>query len=197
MGLETPASLEIRQVGGATMIFGRFAYSSVATVSDRGRVRKESFSPRAFDFAINQEPERRIDILVGHDWQKPIASRQSGTLVIRDSAEAVTFEATLPADPPSWVVDAEKAIAAGVMVGLSPGFRVPPKAAVPDAEMLVPEPGNPAVQIRQINQAVLREFSVATNPIYESAGVELRAEDMEDLETPSGLFLPRSIFQWL
>ncbi len=40
MVLATPTSLEIRQVGGATMIFGRFAYSTVATVSDRGESAK-------------------------------------------------------------------------------------------------------------------------------------------------------------
>ena len=39
---------------------------------------------------------RKIDLLVGHDFGKPIASRQSGSLTIADSAEAVTFEATLP-----------------------------------------------------------------------------------------------------
>ena len=93
--------LEIRQVGGATVLQGRFPYGRLATISNRGRRRKESIMPRAFRFAIEQEPERKIDILVGHDFGKPIASRQSGTLTIRDSAAAVEFEATLPADPPA------------------------------------------------------------------------------------------------
>ena len=64
--------LEIRQVGGARSISGTFHYGTTGTVSDRGRVRKESFtSSRAFRFAIDQEPDRKIDLLVGHDFGKP------------------------------------------------------------------------------------------------------------------------------
>ena len=143
-------NLEIRQFGGARSIVGTFNYGTTGTVSDRGRVRKESFASRAFRFAIDKEPDRKIDLLIGHDFGKPIASRQSGSLVIADSAEAVTFTATLPEEAltPSWVLDVEKAIANGTMKGLSPGFRVPPVSAVPNAERLIPEPGNPGVQIR-------------------------------------------------
>ena len=79
------------------------------------------------------------------------------------------------------------------MTGLSPGFRVPPKGVVPNAETFRPEPGNPGVQIRQINDAVLREFSVVTSGTYEGAGVELRAEDYAN----AVLWIPRSTLQWL
>ena len=187
-------NLEIRQFGGARSIVGTFHYGTTGTVSDRGRVRKESFASRAFRFAIDQEPDRKIDLLVGHDFGKPIASRQSGSLVIADSAEAVTFTATLPEEAltPSWVLDVEKAIANGTMVGLSPGFRVPPVSAVPNAERLIPEPGNPAVQIRQINDAVLREFSIVTAGIYDDAAVELRAEDLD-----TAILKPWQVLQWL
>ena len=113
---------------------------------------------------------------MGHDFGKPVASRQSGTLTIKDSAEAGTFEARLPDDPPSWVTDMEKAVGAGIMLGLSPGFTVPALSVVPDAEVLEPEPGNPSVQVRRINHAVLRELSVVTSPAYLDAAVDLRAE---------------------
>ncbi len=169
--------LEIRRSGGARTLHGRFNYESMATMKNRGHVRKEKFESRAFRFAIEQEPERRIDILVGHDFGKPVASRQAGTLKIEDSADAVTFEARLPDDPPSWVIDAERAISAGLMTGLSPGFIVPPKDVVPDAERIEPEPGNPDVGIRVIREAVLREFSVVTSPAYEDAAVDLRSND--------------------
>ena len=183
--------LELRQFGGARTISGTFPYNRLGVVADRGRVRKERIGPRAFSFAIS-EPERKIDLLVGHDFGKPIASRQSGTMLIEDADDAVRFTATLPADPPSWVTDAEKAIRAGTMTGLSPGFRVPPRTAVMNAEELLPEPGNPDVQIRQVNAAVLREFSLVTAPTYDDAFIEMRSEDVNAV-----LFVPRSVFHWL
>ena len=169
------AELEIRRAGGSRTVRGRFNYSSMATIRDRGRVRKERFEPGAFRYAI-EDDLRQIDVLVGHDFGKPLASRKAGTLIIEDGADAVTFEARLPDDPPSWVIDAERAIAAGLMTGLSPGFSVPPASAVPDAERLEDEPGNPGVQIRVIRAAVLREFSIVTAPAYADAAVDLRAE---------------------
>ena len=184
--------LELRQVGGSRTISGTFPYNRLGTVADRGAVRKERINSRAFSFAIRQEPEHKIDFLVGHDFGKPIASRQSGTMVIEDAADAVRFTATLPADPPSWVLDAERAIRAGTMTGLSPGFRVPPRTAVMNAEELLPEPGNPGVQIRQVNQAVLREFSLVTSAIYDDAFVEMRSEDANAV-----IFIPRKVYQWL
>ena len=189
-----PGELELRQFGGARSIVGTFNYGTTGTVSDRGRVRKESFASRAFRFAIDQEPDRKIDLLVGHDFGKPIASRQSGSLRIVDGDDAVRFEATLPDEAltPSWVLDVEKAISNGTMVGLSPGFRVPPVSVVPNAERLIPEAGNPGVQIRQISDAVLREFSIVTAGIYDDAVVELRAEDLAVVT-----FNPWSVFQWL
>ena len=169
-------ALELRRSGGARTLHGRFNYGSTATIRDRGRVRKERFQPRAFRYAIDQDPERRIDLLVGHDYGKPLASRKAGTLDIADGDDAVTFEARLPDDPPSWVIDAERAIAAGLMLGLSPGFTVPPTSAVPDAEVLEDEPGNAGVQVRVIREAVLREFSVVTAPAYTDAAVDIRAD---------------------
>ena len=50
-------------------------------------------------------------------------------------------------------------IRAGLAGGVSPGFRVPPASVVANAEAFEPEPGNPGVQVRVINQAVLHELS--------------------------------------
>ena len=176
---------------------GRFPYNGLATISDRGRTRKESISSRAFAFSIDNEVDRfgvpiRIDLLTGHDFGKPLASRQAGTLAIQDADDAVTFQAQLPAleESASWVEDTVKAVNAGQMVGLSPGFRVPPKGVVPNAESLRPEPGNPSVMIRQINDAVLREMSVVTSGAYIDALVELRSAN-------AAILMPWSVFQWL
>ena len=191
--------IEIRQIGNARQIVGHFPYNATATMADRGRVRKEMFASGAFRYAI-ENPARRIDLLVGHDFGKPIANRQGGTMALTDSAAGVDFVADLPpADlTPSWVTDIEKSILAGLSIGLSPGFRVPPPGVVPNAETLIPEPGSTeGVQIRVINEAVLREFSVVTAGAYESAGVELRAEDMDWEETDTGMLIPGALTLWL
>ena len=120
--------LEIRQRGGVRELVGRFPYRTTATISDRGRVRKESFNSRAFAFAIEDETNRRLDVLVGHDFGKPIASRQSGTLAIQDGDDAVSFVAQLPNPAPSWVDDMERSIEAGIMTGLVPRIQNPTPA---------------------------------------------------------------------
>ena len=188
--------LEIRQGGGSRIIRGRFPYGSTATLADRGRTRKEVINSRAFSFAIDNTVDRvgaplRIDLLTGHDFGKPLASRQAGTLAIQDADDAVTFQAQLPAleESASWVEDTVRAIQAGQMVGLSPGFRVPPRGVVPNAESLRPEPGNPSVMIRNINDAVLREMSVVTSGAYLDALVEIRSAAV--------LFLPEARTLWL
>ena len=170
------AKLEIRQVGGAREMYGRFPYNAQAVVRDRGVVRKERFESGAFAFAL-EDQSRAIDLLVGHDFGKPVANRQTGSLVFTDTDEALEFVAQLPDDSPSWVLDAERAVAAGLMQGLSPGFTVPPPSVLADAERLIPEPGNPGVSIRSIRAAVLREMSIVTNAAYQESAVELRAED--------------------
>ena len=76
---------------------------------------------------------------------------------------------------PTWMADTVRSIRAGLAGGISPGFRIPPKNVVPDAEELVDEPGNPGVQIRVIKQAVLHEMSIVTRPSYVSTEVDIRA----------------------
>ena len=191
--LEPIGELSIRQSGKRRTIRGVFPYGGLAVVADRGRVRKERIASDAFRYAID-DPKRKIDLLVGHDFGQPIANRQTGSLAIASDARAVTFEATLPSDGdmPSWVDDAVRAVRAGLMVGLSPGFRVPPSNVVPDAEVEVEEPGNPGVFITEVRAGVLREISLVTAGAYEEASVSLRAES-NALIVPS----PRAATLWL
>ena len=187
--------LETRQFRGARQITGTFPYNTTATKAATGRIRKESFQSRAFGFAIDVEPTRSIDFLVGHDFGKPVASRRAGTLDITDADDAVRFTAMLPdeAATPTWVLDAEKAIANGTMTGLSPGFQVPPRTAVPNAVTEIPEAGNPSVYIRSSRAAVLREMSVVTNALYIEAAVELR----DDSDSNAAILMPSEITLWL
>lgn len=178
----------------------------MATVADRGRTRKERIAPDAFGWqirafaevqkqlgevieeAINearvevlrQELERRnVHILAGHSFDRPLGDLKSGSARIASTDEAVAFEVDLPADAdqPSYMRDAVAMVRAGLAGGVSPGFRVPPASAVPDAELFEPEPGNAAVRVRVIRQAVLHELSIVTRPAYSSTDIDVRAED--------------------
>lgn len=171
-----PGQLEYRQRGRE--LIGRFPYGKLATVRDRGRVRKERFSRRAFKFAV-EDPSRDIDLLAGHSFDRPLATRRLGSLELEETDDGLNFVATLPpeSEQPSWVQDTVKAVRGGLARGISPGFRVPPSSAVSNAEELLPEPGNPGVMIRQINSAVLFELSVVTRPAYDETSVELRAAE--------------------
>ena len=196
-----PCEIEVRARG--RKLAGSFPYNREATVQDRGRVRKERFRSGAFGWQIRRFQElqgelakvieesidearrivlerelaaRNVDLLRGHNFDRPIASMLGGSLKVTDSRDALRFEADLPANPPSWIDDTMKAVDAGLIRGVSPGFRVPPASAVANAEELVDEPGNPGVQIRQINQAVLYELSLVTRPAYVESDVDLRSD---------------------
>ena len=177
----------------------------MATVAAAGRRRKERIAEDAFawqieEFAkvqkelaaavdasldaarielLRQELERRnVHILSGHSYDKPLGDLKSGTARVTSSKAAVEFEVDLPADAdmPTYFADTVKQIRSGLSGGVSPGFRVPPATAVAKAETLEPEPGNPAVQVRVINQAVLHELSIVTRPAYSETDIDLRAE---------------------
>jgi len=177
-------SLEVRQLGGRPTIVGRFPYNAWAVLADRGTVRKEEIEPGAFDFTLS-DPNAEVNLLVGHSFDRPIASRRAGSLVFNDTEDFLEFVATIPegAERASHIVDILAMLGAGLIKGVSPGFRVPPKDVVPDAERLEPEPGNPGVMIRKLAKLVLYELSLVTRPAYEASEAELRAMNTHALKT--------------
>ena len=199
--------LELRQSG--RRLAGRFPYSQksgdrMATVMNRGRVRKERIAPDAFGWQIRefeklqgelsqaigdavdearvqvlrQEIERRnIHVLAGHSYDRPMGDMLRSGARVQSTREAVEFEIELPdeSNQPSYMRDAVAMVRAGLIGGISPGFRVPPRAVVPNGERLEPEPGNPAVQVRVIENAVLSELSIVTRPAYSETDIDVRA----------------------
>ena len=178
--------LELRQSG--RKLSGSFPYGKTATLRDRGRVRKEKLQPSAFRYAV-EDDEHEVDLLVGHSFDMPLASKQRGTLKLKDSAKSLDFEAELPpeGDQPQYIVDTLKGIRSGLVRGLSPAFRIPPRGVVRDAETLVPEVGNPGVYVREVNDAVIFEMSVVSRPYYTDTTLDVRSErelerELDDLE---------------
>lgn len=190
--------LELRKrASGAIALRGRFPYGKRAVLSDGGRTgrpRKEVIAPRAFAYRVNK-PEEDIHLLVGHSYDRPLASRGAGTLDLADSDDALTFEARITEEMQavSYVQDFLNAFAAGLIMGISPGFRLPPKRAVPNPEQIEDEGHDPAngmhnAIIRTVLAALLYELSVVTRPAYPEAQIEARNWQATD----AGLIVPQN-----
>lgn len=169
---------------GNRQVRGRFPYMVLATITNggkSGRVRKERFGKRAFRYVLEERFDIDIRFLLGHSYDHPIASRKTGTLELTDSDEALTFVATVKPEMQevSYVRDFFAGFSAGLIVGLSPGFSIPPKETVPDAETIEEEdPSEGRAIIRTINHAILWELSAVTNPAYKEAEIEARNWDI-------------------
>jgi len=172
--------LELRKrASGALALYGRFPYGKRAVLSDGGRTgrpRKEVIAPRAFSYRV-ERPEEDIHLLIGHSYDRPLASRGAGTLELTDSDEALSFAATISEEMQevSYVRDFLSAMRAGLIIGISPGFRIPPERAVPNAEKVEEEdPSEGMALIRTILAALLYELSVVTRPAYPETQIEER-----------------------
>ena len=161
--------LELRTEGGETRLRATFPYGQATLLSDggrTGRLRQEVIAARAFADRLDRGED--VHFLSGHDFNKPLASRSAGTLTLTESDDALTVEATIGADMAavSYVRDFLSAHAAGLIRGLSPGFRVRPGGET------VEERGSAI--LRTIRAADLFEISAVTRPAYPEAQIEAR-----------------------
>ena len=83
--------LELRAGGGGSRrLRGSFPYRKTAVLSDGGRnggkPRKEQFAPGAFTYSLEITDSSPIHLLVGHSYDKPLASTDTGTLAFNDTA---------------------------------------------------------------------------------------------------------------
>ncbi len=188
--------LELRKrASGAMSLAGRFPYNKRAVLSDggrSGRPRKEVIAPRAFSYRVDRL-EEDIHLLVGHSYDRPLASRKAGTLDLKDGNDALTFTATITPEMQevSYVRDFLAGLAANLIIGISPGFRIPPKRAVEEAEKVEdegsdPENGEHNAIIRTVLQALLYGLSVVTRPAYDETQLEARTWETR----PAGLMVP-------
>ncbi|MFW2543844.1 HK97 family phage prohead protease [Primorskyibacter sp. 2E107] len=162
-------SLELRSVGGETRLRATFPYGRETVLAEAvgmGRERREMIAARAFADRLDRGED--VHFLSGHDFNKPLASRSAGTLTLTETDDALTVEATISADmgQVSYVRDFLSAHAAGLVRGLSPGFRVRPGGET------VEERGNAI--LRTIRAADLIEISAVTKPAYPQAQIEAR-----------------------
>ena len=188
-------SLELRQSreSGAAEFVLNFPYglANMATISDRGQVRKEYFVSRAFRYAV-ENAERDISILKGHDFNQILGSKRAGNAKFDDTVKG--FETVLELPPTVEQTIAQQQFVLEfrqhLLRGISPGFRIPPAGTVRDAVRLIPERGNPGVMIREIHEAVLHEVSAVARPSY---GQTVIAQRSESLSAPEDL----ELYRWL
>lgn len=171
-------ALELRSEGGATRLRATFPYAQETELAP-GRF--EAIASRAF--AARIEAGEDIHLLSGHDFQKPLASRAAGSLTVTDSDAALTVEATID-DGTSWARDFLAAHKAGLVRGLSPGFRVP------DGGERIERRSNGV--LRTVTAAALFELSAVTRPAYPQAQIEARAWG----ETPQICGVPHPLNRW-
>ncbi|MBL3568870.1 hypothetical protein BV509_09120 [Rhodovulum sulfidophilum] len=163
-------ALEIRQEGGATRLSARFPYGAATELAPG---RHEIIAPRAFANRIEQRGE--IHLLAQHDYARPLASTAAGTLSLRSTDLAVEIEATVDGGT-SWARDFLAAHAAGLIRGLSPGFRV-----AAGGERIEQRGGG---LLRTITRADLFEVSAVTVPAYPQAQIEARSWEMHQDRQP-------------
>lgn len=159
-------SLELRSEGGETRLRASFPYARPAVLAGSGPTgyaRQEVFAARAF--AERVEDGSEIHFLYGHDFDRPLASRNAGTLTLRDTDAALEIEARID-EGTSWARDFLAAHASGLVRGLSPGFRVSP-----GGETVEERDGT---ILRTITAADLAEISAVSRPAYPDAQIEAR-----------------------
>lgn len=169
--------LEIRAEGGATRLVARFPYGAETELAPG---RREVIAPRAFAERIEAGGE--IHLLFGHDYNRPLASTTAGTLSLRDTPDALEIRAEMDGGT-SWQADFLAAHRAGLIRGLSPGFRVQ------DGGERIERRG--ADVVRTITGAALFELSAVARPAYPSAQIEARAwETHQDRQPYRGAVHP-------
>lgn len=171
-------SLELRTEGGDTRLRATFPYGKETVLGEAMgaiRERREMIASRAFAERLERGDD--VHFLSGHDFNKPLASRGAGTLTLTETDEALTIEATISANmgQVSYVRDFLSAHTAGLVRGLSPGFRVRPGGET------VEERGDAI--LRTIKAADLIEISAVTKPAYPQAQIEARNWKPAEVET--------------
>lgn len=174
-------TLEVRAEGGETRLRAAFPYGAETELAPG---RREVIAARAFADRI--EAGEDIHLLSGHDYEKPLASRAAGTLTLRDTDQALVLEARIDGGT-SWARDFLAAHAAGLIRGLSPGFRVP------EGGEKIERSGTGL--LRTITRAALYELSAVTIPAYPQAQIEARAWDAGTPESPRA-GLHRTLNRW-
>ena len=163
--VDTPAYpqsvvMEVRASGDG--LRGEFKYDTDMITGDSGKVRKQRFKAGAFKYAL-ESPDREITLTLG-DGSRQLASKHSGSLILKDTPQALKFEVKqLPKT--SYAKDFLALLRAGSAApGIIPIFSRVPRSISKDADFDEEESGNPGVFKRTFNSALLTGLSILLRP---------------------------------
>lgn len=159
--------VEIRNIednGNITTINGYIAKFNSPTVLWRGYT--EQLDPHCFDNTLADG--HNIFLLYAHDWTKPLASTETGTLVLKSDEIGLYFVATVDTSV-SYIADTVNLIKSGLTVGCSFGFYI-----LKDNETYDASTDSITDTILEVQ---LLEGSVLSNPQYTDTSVSARAQD--------------------
>ena len=144
------------KIGGTAVPYSRLS-------EDLGGFR-EQFAPGAFRGTLDDRT-RDVVLLWAHDRTKPLASRLSGSLELRDAGDGLHFDASM--NKSSWSADAHAAISAGTVRTVSFGFAV--------LEGGESWRRDAAGVVRTVTRAELREISPTVMAAYQDTSVSVRS----------------------
>ena len=158
---------EVRASGDG--LTGAFYYDRDMITEGSGKVRKQTFRPGAFAYAI-ESPDREITLTIG-DGSRQLASKQSGSLILKDTPQALKFEVKqLPKT--SYAKDFLALLRAGsVSPGVIPIFSRVPKSISKDADTDIEEKDNPGIFKRSFSSALLTGLSILLRPPRGNPGI--------------------------
>ena len=196
------SAVELRAKGRG--IAGSIPYGKPRTVRDRGRRRKRSYAPGAFDYnlkrweslqaelakaiqdavadevakaraAVAQAPD--VLLLRGRRTNGAVASMKAESVVFRDTPDALTFEAPDVGETEEGRRLLEDLASGALSMGVEPVYDLPPADVVPDAVTVAPEdPADPeGVQVETVQAAVLHSVAIVNRAeLGEGGDVEVR-----------------------
>ena len=199
-----PASeVGLRAVKGRG-IAGSIPYGKPLTIADRGQRRKRSYGRGAFSYnlerwtglqadlaaaiqdavadevakareAVAQTPD--VLLLRGRRTNGAVASMKAGSVVFRDTPDALTFEAPDVGETEEGRRLLEDVASGALNMGAEPIYTLPPADVVPDAVTVAPEdPADPdGVQVETVQTAALHSVAIVSRrPLGEGGDVEVR-----------------------
>ena len=137
----------------------------------------DDFQTRRRVLEIEDAMEKRnTHLLIGHDYDKPIANMRSGNLTVEHTPDAVHLRADLPEPDlqPTWMKDAVLSVHGRQLRGISPGFDVTPQGR----QRLVPEDGPGDSMVREILDSTVYEYSLVSRPSYAGTSIDTRSDDV-------------------